>query len=422
MREDFLHHIWQFKKFNIVGLRTVQGDELVLINSGQYLQQSGPDFFNAQVMIGQQRWAGNVEIHLKSSDWYIHHHETDPAFDNVILHVVWDHDTDVMRPEGIAIPVLELKHYVDARLLENYNSLASAKTWIYCERELAGVNSFVIDNWKERLFFDRLERKAAPVTQLAQELCGDWEAVLFCFLAKSFGLNTNGDVFYGMASSLPFSIVRKESFDAESLEALFFGRLGLLDAGFEEHYPKILKQQYDYLLHKYGLEKAFLPQPEFFRHRPDNFPTIRLSQLAALYKRQQNLFDALMNAADASAIYEIMNVQAGAYWQTHYTFDKESPRKRKALTKSFIDLIIINTIVPLKLAYSQSRGEEVGDNLVALLSGIAPEANNIIERFNKLKVATSSAFDTQALLQLRNEYCAHKKCMQCAIGLEVLKK
>lgn len=422
MREDFLHHIWQFKKFNVVGLRTVQGDELVLIHSGQYLQQSGPDFFNAQIILGGQKWAGNVEIHLKSSDWYIHHHETDPAYDNVILHVVWDHDTDVMRPDGIAIPVLELKHYVDARLLENYNSLASAKTWIYCERELAGVNSFVLDNWKERLFFERLERKAAPVAQLAQQLGGDWEAVLFCFLAKSFGLNTNGDVFYGMASSLPFSIVRRESFDAESLEALFFGRLGLLDAGFEEHYPKILKQQYDYLLHKYGLEKAFLPQPEFFRHRPDNFPTIRLSQLAALYKRQQNLFDALMNAADASAIYEIMNVQAGAYWQTHYTFDKESPKKRKALTKSFIDLVIINTIVPLKLAYSQSGGEEVGDNLVALLSGIAPEANNIIERFNKLKVATSSAFDTQALLQLRNEYCAHKKCMQCAIGLEVLKK
>ncbi len=422
MKEDFLHHIWQFKKFNVVGLKTVQGEELALINSGQYLQQSGPDFFNAQIMLGQQRWAGNVEIHLKSSDWYIHHHETDSAYDNVILHVVWEHDTDVMRPDGIAIPVLELKHYVDARLLENYNSLASVKTWIYCERELADVNSFVIDNWKERLFFERLERKAAPVTQLAKELGGDWEAVLFCFLAKSFGLNTNGDVFYRMAASLPFSVVRKESFDAESLEALFFGRLGLLDAGFEEHYPNRLKQQYDYLLHKYRLEKPFLPQPEFFRHRPDNFPTIRLSQLAALYQGQQNLFDALMNAADASAIYEIMNVQAGAYWQTHYTFDKESPKKRKALTRSFIDLIIINTIVPLKLAFAKSRGEEVGDDLVTLLSGIAPEANSIVERFNKLKVATNSAFDTQALLQLRNEYCANKKCMQCAIGLELLKK
>lgn len=422
MKEDFLHYIWQFKKFNTVGLRTVQGEELQLINNGQYLQQSGPDFFNAQIALDGQKWAGNVEIHLKSSDWYIHHHETDPAYDNVILHVVWEHDLEVMRPDGSEIPVLELASHVDEKLVANYNSLASAKTWIYCEKELGSTDSFTLENWKERLFFERLERKAAPVAELSNSLGGDWEAVLFCFLAKNFGLNTNGEVFFRMAQSLPFHIVRKESFEFENLEALFFGRIALLDDDFEEHYPKDLQFRYRYITGKYQIKAVTLPQPEFFRHRPDNFPTIRLSQLAALYHSRRNLFDALINAPDANAIYDILNVQASAYWQNHYRFDKESPRKRKPLSKTFADLIIINTIVPLRFAYSRHLGKDPADELIALLRALAPEKNAIIERFNKLEVVTPSAYDTQAMLQLRNEYCGHKRCMQCAVGLELLKK
>ena len=196
MKEDFLHHIWQFKKFNSQQLTTVQGEPVAIINSGQYLQQSGPDFFNAQLRIGNQTWAGNVEIHIKSSDWYLHNHERDAKYDNVILHVVWEHDAEVMRRDTTEIPVLELKNYVDAQVLNNYSALSSAKTWIYCEKELETLNSFVLENWKERLFFERLERKALPILQLATETGGDWEAVLFCFLAKNFGLNTNGEAFF----------------------------------------------------------------------------------------------------------------------------------------------------------------------------------------------------------------------------------
>jgi hypothetical protein len=422
MKEDFLHHVWQFKKFNVQGLTTVQGDPIQIINGGQYLQLAGPDFFNAQVVIGNQKWAGNVEIHIKSSDWYLHNHERDTNYDNVILHVVWEHDSEVMRKDNSEIPVLELKHHVDPQLLESYNALASAKTWIYCERELETLNSFVVNNWKERLFFERLERKSAPIMQLAQETNSDWEAVLFCFLARNFGLNTNGDVFYETARSLPFSIVRKESFDPENIEALLFGRAGLLEGDFEDVYAKDLQGRYAYITHKYRLEPVYVNNVEYFRHRPDNFPTIRLSQLGQLYHSSQNLFSKIIAATTLQELYTVFNVQASAYWQTHYRFDKESPKKRKPLSHSFIDLLIINTVIPFKFAYGNSTSKDNSEELVALMQQLAPEKNAIIDKFKFFKMATQSAYDSQSLLQLKNEYCNHKRCLQCALGLELLKK
>ncbi|WP_159800048.1 DUF2851 family protein [Flavobacterium sp. MK4S-17] len=421
MKEDFLHYIWQFKKFNQQRLNTVQGESIQILAAGQYLQKSGPDFFNARIVIGKQEWAGNVEIHIKSSDWYLHNHENDSAYDNVILHVVWEHDTEVLRKDATQIPVLELKNITDSAALQNYNALASSKTWIYCENELEKLNSFVFENWKERLFFERLERKALPVLQLANETANDWEAVLFCFLARSFGLNTNGEAFYTMARSIPFHIIRKESFEAENLEALFLGRIGMLDGEHEDVYYKDLKLRYNYLCHKYSLERAYIAKPEFFRHRPDNFPTIRLSQLAQLYHRYQNLFSLIVNAVDVKAIHTIFKVQVSAYWQTHYTFDNDSPKKTKALTSAFIDLIIINTVIPFRFAYRKSTGKENSEELIAILQQVAAEKNSIIEKFLKFKVPVATAYDSQALLQLKNEYCNSKRCMQCAVGLELLK-
>jgi hypothetical protein len=422
MREEFLHHVWRFKKFAVQGLTTVQGEAVEIINGGQYLQLAGPDFFNAQVVIGGQHWAGNVEIHIKSSDWYLHNHERDTNYDNVILHVVWEHDTEVLRKDNSEIPVLELKQHVNPKLLDNYNALAAAKTWIFCEKELEGINSFVFDNWKERLFFERLERKALPILELAKQTNGDWEAVMFCFLAKNFGLNTNGDSFFAMAKSLPFSVVRKESFDAENIEALLMGRTGLLDDDFEDLYAKDLKARYAYMAHKHQLQPAHVNSVEYFRHRPDNFPTIRLSQLSQLYHGTQNLFSKVIAAKTLGELYEVFNVQSGVYWQTHYRFDKESPKKRKSLSMSFIDLLVINTVIPFRFAYNKSIGIDNSEELVALMQQAAPEKNAIIDKFKSFKISTHSAYDSQSLLQLKNEYCNHKRCMQCALGLELLKR
>lgn len=422
MKEDFLHYIWQFKKFNMLDLKTVQGEPVEIINAGQYLQQAGPDFFNAQIVISGQKWAGNVEIHLKSSDWYIHRHETDPNYHNVILHVVWEHDTEVFRKDNTEIPVLELKNYTDVSILNSYNALAAAKSWIYCEKELESIDRFVLENWKERLFFERLQRKSAPILELAKDIANDWEAALFCFLARNFGLNTNGEAFYKIAKSIPFSVIRKESFEAENLEALLFGRAGLLDADHEDLYFKNLKGRYQYLSHKYQLQPVYVDDLQFFKHRPDNFPTIRLSQLAQLYHLHQNLFSKIVQATDIQTIYDIFRVQASPYWQSHYRFDKESPKKRKALTTSFVDLLIINTIVPFRFAYGKSTGRENSEELMNLLRAISPEKNSIIDKFRQFKTPVESAYDSQSLLQLRNEYCAHKRCLQCVLGLELLKK
>jgi hypothetical protein len=422
MKEDFLHYLWKFKKFDALNLKTSNEEEITIINVGQYLELAGPDFFNAQITIGQQKWAGNVEIHLKSSDWYVHHHEIDSAYENVILHVVWEHDTEIFRSNNTEIPVLELKQYVEKETIDNYQSLVSPKSWIFCEKQLVDIDEFTLKNWQERLFFERLERKSQPIFDLLERTNQDWESVLFCLLAKNFGLNTNGEIFIKIAQSIPFSIVRKESFEIENLEALLFGTAGLLDSEKEDNYFKDLKFRYYYLLHKYQIEKNSIEPVQFFKHRPDNFPTIRLSQLANLYHSQQNLFSKISTLNSLIDIYEVFQVSASDYWLNHYQFDKESPKKKKPLSKSFIDLIIINTIIPLQFAYAKSQGKEISEDLISLLNEVAPEKNAIVDKFSFFGIKAKSAFETQSLLQLKNEYCNKSKCLECGVGMELLKK
>jgi len=421
MKEDFLHYLWQFKKFDTLNLKTFNGEEITIVNVGQHLQLAGPDFFNAQIVIGNQKWAGNVEIHLKSSDWYVHQHERDAAYENVILHVVWEHDTEIFRSNNTEIPVLELKKYVDAATIANHHALMTPKSWIFCEKQLKEINEFTLNNWQERLFFERLERKSKPIFDLLERTNQDWEGVLFCLLAKNFGLNTNGEIFLKIAQSTPFSMIRKESFEVENLEALLMGTAGLLDLEKEDNYFKDLKFRYFYLLHKYQLEKRTFEPVQFFKHRPDNFPTIRLSQLANLYHAQQNLFSKISTLNAVKNIYEIFNVSASNYWQNHYQFDKESPTKKKKLSQSFVDLIVINSIIPLQFAYAKSQGKEISEDLIQLLNEVASEKNAIIDKFTFFGIKSKSAFDSQSLLQLKNEYCNKSRCLECVIGMELLK-
>jgi len=421
MKEDFLHYLWKFKKFETLNLITTQKEQITIIKTGDYLELSGPDFFNAQIIIGKQKWAGNVEIHLKSSDWYVHGHEKDAAYENVILHVVWEHDTEIFGKNNREIPVLVLKDYVSSETVNNYQALMSPKSWISCEKQIAQIDDFVFKNWQERLFFERLERKSKFIYDLLEETNQDWESVLFCLLAKNFGLNTNGSAFLQIAKKLPFSIIRKESFEVENLEALLLGTSGLLDAEKEDVYFKDLKIRYFYLLYKYQLDKAYTDPVEFFKHRPDNFPTIRLSQLASLYNKHQNLFSKIIALKSVKSIYELLNVSASLYWQNHYQFDKESPKKSKPLSKSFIDLLIINTIIPIQFAYSNIMGESFSEDLIALLNEVSPEKNSIIEKFESFGISAKNAFDTQTLIQLKNEYCNQKACLRCAVGMELLR-
>lgn len=421
MKEDFLHYLWKYKKFDTANLCTSQGENICLIDSGQYLQLAGPDFFNAQLIIGNQKWAGNVEIHIKSSDWYLHHHEKDAAYENVILHVVWEHDVEIYRSDNAEIPVLELKNHVSKDTVSNYHSLITPKSWIFCEKQITSIDTFTFANWQERLFFERLERKSKPIQDLLEQTKQDWEAVLFCLLAKNFGLNSNGEAFFDSAQSIPFSIIRKESFEVENVESLLLGTVGLLEDEKEDAYYKDLKFRYSYLKQVYQIAKTPVVPVQFFKHRPDNFPTIRLSQLANLYHQQLQLFSKMIAADSVKDMYRLFAVSASLYWETHYQFDRNSPKKSKTLSKSFIDLLIINTIIPLQFAYAQSQGKEIAEHLIQLLLQVAPEQNAVIEKFDSFGVISRHAFDSQSLLQLKNEYCNKGRCLECAIGMELLK-
>ena len=421
MKEAFLHYLWKFQKFNNLSLKTTSGEDISIINSGQYLELSGPDFFNAQICIGNQKWAGNIEIHLKSSDWYIHHHEEDRAYENVILHVVWEHDTEIFRKNNIEIPVLELQYFVDPKVVASYQVLQSKKSWIYCENQLQGFSDFILNNWLERLFFERLERKSKPIFELLNETNSDWEAVLFLLFAKNFGLNTNGELFLTIAKAIPFSVIRKESFELENLEALLFGTAGLLDKDVEDTYASDLRFRYHFLANKYQLQKPVIQAVQFFKHRPDNFPTIRLAQLAALYHSNHNLFSNLIGLSSLKEMYTILSVTTSNYWMTHYQFDSTSPFKKKQLSQSFIDLVVINTIAPLQFAFAKSQGKEITEEVIQLFKDIKAEKNVILDKFKLVGIVAKNAFDSQSLLQLKNEYCNKSNCLQCAIGIELLK-
>ena len=421
MKEDFLHYVWKFRKFEQANLQTSNNEPVSVIHPGQYLQLAGPDFFNAQLVIGTQKWAGNVEIHLKSSDWYLHRHEKDPAYENVILHVVWDHDTEIFRSNNTTIPVLEIKNYISADVLSNYESLMFPKSWIYCERQLARIDLFTLENWLERLYFERLEKKSQSIMALLRQKENDWEAVLFCLMAKNFGLNTNGEAFLKIALGIPFSIIRKENFEAVNMEALIFGQSRLLEGVKEDQYFLELQKQFGYLSHKYRLEQIETEPLQFFKHRPDNFPTIRLSQFAGLYSGRQNLFSEIIHCNSVAQLYGILKVSASPYWQTHYQFGRESPKKAKSVSVAFADLIIINTILPIRFAYSKNQGKDVSENSIGLLRQIPVEKNAIVDKFSQFGIRAKNAFETQALLQLKSAYCNRGKCLDCAIGNMLLK-
>lgn len=423
MKEDFLHYIWKHKLFNVVGLKTTKNQLIEVNNVGRQNVNTGADFFNGQLRIDNQLWAGNIEIHVKSSDWYVHGHETDKNYDNVILHVVWEHDAQVFRKDNSEIPTLELSTYIDKDLLKNYKNLFSKQQkWINCEKDIYKVDHFLFNNWIERLYFERLEQKSELILDLLKASNNDWEAVLFKLLAKNFGLKVNGEAFLNLANSFDFSILRKESGSVEKLEALLFGQAGLLLEDKQDVYYQKLQKEYDYLAKKHNLKTPQTLCVQFFRLRPNNFPTIRLAQLASLYAMHQHLFSKLNELKTIKDFYEVFNIKTSSYWYTHYNFDSLFKKSIKKLTKPFVDLLLINTIIPLRFVYQKYTGTLHEDEILQFITAIKPEKNSIIEKFKELKIDTSSALKTQSLLELKNNYCDKQGCLQCAVGTFLLKK
>jgi len=429
MREDFLHYVWKFQKFDKKELSTTIG-ELVKVNIvGQHNLDSGPDFFNAQLYIGSQLWAGNVEIHIKSSDWYVHGHERDPAYDNVILHVVWEYDAEIFRKDNSVIPTIEIKEIVLSKTLTRFLDLFSKKhQWINCENEFAKVDDFLLKNWLETLYIERLEQKATMISKELKNSNNHWEALLFKLLSKNFGMKLNGDAFLSIAQSLDFITVQKCSQSQLDMESLLLGQAGLLDGEKEDAYFKNLQKNYAYLKHKFNLKNSEISIPKFFRLRPSNFPTIRLSQLSVLYSTKKQLFSKVIfelsfekSTKGLDEWYSIFNISASEYWDDHYNFGVASTRRKKTLSRKFIDLLLVNSIIPLQFCYAKNLGIDISGTLLELASNIRSEENTIISKYNELRRIAFSARESQALLQLKSEYCDKMLCTRCRIGNAILK-
>jgi hypothetical protein len=423
MKEDFLHYVWKYKLFVLKDLYTTSNENIEILKSGTHNCNSGPDFLNAALKIDGQHWFGNLEIHIKSSDWYAHNHENDSNYDAVILHVVWEDDVVVYAKNNQPLPTLVLKDRVDKGLLASYLQLLNSKSkWIACENEIAKVNSFEFENWKERLYFERLERKANEIKTILVHNNSNFEATLFVLLCRNFGLKVNAEAFFQLANSFDFSILKKVRTNQLQLAALLFGQAGFLEDKIEDVYYNSLKIEYNFLQKKFHLQPITKHYFSFFRMRPSGFPTIRIAQLIALYHANEHLFLQLMELKHKENYYQIFEVQVNKFWENHFTFDKISKKiTSKKISKSFVDLLLINTIIPLKFLYQKNRGVIVEDEFLELLKVIKPEKNNIIEKFSSLSVTSINAFDSQALLQLKNEYCDSKRCLHCAVGKIVLK-
>ena len=421
MKEDLLQYIWQFQHFNSKELACTNGEAIQIIHPGWHNQNQGPDFKEAKIKIGNTLWAGNIELHIQSSHWNLHHHSEDKNYDNVILHVVWMHDVEIKDVSGNALPALELQSRVSKILLDKYRDLMVNPKFISCENQMHLVNDLTISNWKERLVVERLKRKSENVLSIFHATNDHWEETFWRMIACNFGLKINGPFFQNVAESVPITMLSKHKNNIIQLEALLFGQAGLLNREFDTKYPAMLQKEYYFYQKKYGLASS-IGEPYFLRMRPANFPTIRLAQLAMLIHKSEHLFSKIKETSSVAEVKKWLSVSANDYWHYHYTFEEETGYKIKTLGTQMIYNVIINTIIPVLFSYGLHHKEEAyKEKAIQWLYEIPPEKNSITEGFERLQQSHKSAFDSQAFIQLKNEYCYEKHCLQCAIGNGILK-
>ncbi|MGB5941439.1 MAG: DUF2851 family protein [Leeuwenhoekiella sp.] len=418
IREDFMHWLWQHKKMNWQSMQTVDGLPVVLKRAGRHNTLAGPDFFNARLEIDGQQWAGNVELHIRSSDWYAHGHEQDAAYQNVVLHVVWEDDVAVYNLNNQQIPTVVLRDFIAKELIDGYHRLFvnQQKKFILCESDFAQVPDIVLHPWLDRMFLERLEQKVDRIDQLLKLTENDWEAVLFIMLARNFGTKVNAAAFETMAKTLPFRLIRRLANEEGMLEALFYGHGNLLPKHTTESQVLRWQRDYKYLRKKFDLPEALQEPIQFFKLRPPNFPTVRLSQLAAVYEHCPNLFSEVISRSAKKEYYEIFGQQASSYWDTHYNFGKHHRAKSKKVTASFVYLLIINTVVPIKFAFAKINGQPVEDVVFDLMQSLFAEKNSIAKGFFEIRDLPENALSSQAVLQLKANYCDAHRCLHCAAG------
>ncbi len=420
MKEEFLQFIWKYGLFNKTDLKTTDGRPIEIITTGQPNSDSGPDFFNARIRIDKTIWAGNIEIHQKSSHWYRHRHNADAAYENVILHVVELPDIPV-KVKNHELPTLKISY--PAEILKSYEQLLKSERWIACEDQLPNYDPFLLRFWFSSLMIERLQSKTSEILAILEQNKNNWNETFYQLLARNFGMKTNAVPFELLAKSLPLQLLSKHKNDLFQIEALLFGQSGLLNETLlGDDYFLNLRKEYSFLYKKYGLAGIESHLWKFMRLRPINFPTIRIAQLAALVHQSSALFSRILETEDISELRKLFDVSASGYWNNHYRFNKTSEENRpKVLGETAFDNLVINTIVPLLFVYGdQHLDQAMKDRALSYLEKLAPESNQIIRKWSELEIDSRSAFETQALLQLKNNYCTHKKCLNCQLGAKII--
>jgi hypothetical protein len=420
--EEFLHHLWKFCLLKKQKFKTTSGDYLDIIHIGLHNVHAGPDFESAKIRIGDTLWVGNVEIHIRSSDWNRHRHQFDPAYDNVILHVVLDHDQAIIRNDGTEIPVFEIKDLIPVEIAQNYISLMAELSWIPCEKHLKGIDPFFIKYWLSRVLVERLEEKSIQVNELLVEYKGSWDDAFYITMARNFGFKINAVPFEMMARSLPQQLLGRYKNRAQQIEALIFGQAGFLNENFKERYPRLIMEEYKFLRKKHDLNPLDKYLWKFMRLRPRNFPTLRLAQFAALIIKSSHLFSRILHEKDSRKIMKMFNeIPVNDYWDEHYRFGHECQKTSSSLGEKSIDNILINTVAVFSFAFGLKHGNDEQMNKgLNILEKLSPESNAVIRRFVKIGFVPENAAHTQALLQLKKTYCDQKKCLSCGIGTKIL--
>ena len=420
IKEDFLHYVWQHKLF-LQNLKTTDNESVEIINTGRKNLDAGPDFFNAKIKIGDTMWAGNVEIHLQSSNWQHHKHEKDEAYQSVILHVVKNADKEITRKSGEKIPQLELKY--SEELEQNYTNLLTRKQTVRCAEQITQMPDIYMFSWMNTLLSERLMRKTEHIAALLEKNKNNWEEAFYIILSRNFGFGINGEPFERLAQSLPLIYLQKHKNNLLQIEALLFGQAGLLPDETADEYAENLKREYHFLKAKFNLTPLQNAGWKLMRLRPVNFPHIRIAQLAMLIHQSSKIFSKMLEKPDYQYICSLFSVQPSDYWQTHYTFKQESPERSKQLGKKAIDTLLINTIIPFLFYYGKrNENDALQESALKLLEQIPPENNRIIEEWKSINIPVKNAFDTQALIELMNNYCEKKDCLRCRVGHKVLTK
>ncbi len=416
MREEFLYYLWENRQLQET-LQTIDGEVIEVVATGSRNTNSGPDFLEAKIRIGDKLWAGHVEIHVKTTDWSRHGHQTDKAYQNVILHVVYENDAKLNN-----IPTVQLKGHFDESLFAHYQKFISSKNWIACEKSIAHVPVFTRLSWLDRMAVERLENKSETVNKRLEANRFDWEDTLYKLLMRHFGLKVNNEAFETLSNILSFKTLLKHADNLLQVEAMLMGCAGFLEADFMEDYPNLLKREFNAMKAKFNLVAMSAERWKFLRMRPGNFPTVRLAQMAQLIHKNGCLFSKIKAAENTAETKALFDVAASEYWETHYRFEVKSEAKPKHLGSVAVDVILINAVVPLLFCYGKLRKDEsVCAAAMQLLEEIEAEDNAVIRHFAQCGITAQHAMQTQALLHLFNMYCKRKRCLECRIGNVLLR-